>query len=264
MIQFQNDFITVFQSELYATTSTVIESEEAITVVDPNLLPSEVAKIKQFVNERIQNKQLYLILTHSDFDHIIGAGAFPEAKIIATKTFENQPHKQEIIDEINHFDHMYYLTRPYPVIYPNVNLIIDNNGINLQLGDLTYVFYLSPGHTNDGLFFYIKNLKTLVAGDYLSNIEIPFITSSYTDYLNTVLLMEHVMDTNEVELLIPGHGKATQNYKERIDFSLWYLENIEKSVNIERDLMERFSFFEGMKEAHLTNLKFAKGSDENN
>src|SRR5690625_3295650 len=130
---------------------------------------------------------------------LIGAGAFPEAIIIATKTFENQPHKQEIIDEINHFDHMYYLTRPYPVIYPNVNLIIDNNGINLQLGDLTYVFYLSPGHTNDGLFFYIKNLKTLVAGDYLSNIEIPFITSSYTDYLNTVLLMEKVMDTNEVE-----------------------------------------------------------------
>src|SRR5699024_11820639 len=179
MSQLQNDFIIGFQSELYATTSTVIESEEAITVVDPNLLPSEVAKITQFVNERIQNKQLYLILTHSDFDHIIGAGAFPEAKIIATKTFENQPHKQEIIDEINHFDHMYYLTRPYPDIYPNVHLIIDNNEINLQLGDLTYVLYLSPRNTNDVLFFYIKNIKTLVTVYYLSNIEIPFITSSY-------------------------------------------------------------------------------------
>src|SRR5699024_2516287 len=94
MIQFQNDFITVFQSELYATTSTVIESEEAITVVDPNLLPSEVAKIKQFVNERIQNKQLYLILTQNEYDHNIGTGAFPEAKSIATQNFENQPHTQ--------------------------------------------------------------------------------------------------------------------------------------------------------------------------
>src|SRR5699024_11810817 len=122
-----------------------------------------------------------------------------------------------------------YLKRHYSVIYTNVNVIINKNEINLQIEDLTYVFYLSTGHTNDSLFFYIKNLKTLVSGDYLSNIEIPFITSSYTDYLNTVLLMEHVMDTNEVELLIPGHGKATQNYKERIDFSLWYLENIEKS-----------------------------------
>src|SRR5699024_9983792 len=109
MIQFQNDFITVFQIELYKTTSTVIEREEAITVDDHKMLHSKITKMKQFINEIIQNKQLYLILTHSDFDHIIAAGAFPEAKIIATKTFENQPHKQEIIDEINHFDHMYYL-----------------------------------------------------------------------------------------------------------------------------------------------------------
>src|SRR5699024_3842142 len=98
---------------------------------------------------------------------------------------------------------MYYLRRHYPVIYPNVKLIIDNNGIYLHVGDVIYVFYLSTGHTDYGLFFYIKNLKTLLAGDYLSNIEFPFITSSYTDYLNTVLLIEHVMDTNEVELLIP-------------------------------------------------------------
>src|SRR5699024_5611162 len=106
-----------------------------------------------------------------------------------------------------------YLTRPYPVIYPNVNLIIDNNGINLQLGDLTYVFYLSPGHTNDGLFFFIKTIKTLVPGDYLFNISFTYIQCSNNYYLNTVLLIEHVMNTNEVELLIPGHGKATQNYK---------------------------------------------------
>src|SRR5699024_7076818 len=107
MTQFQNDFITVFQSELYATTSTVIESEEAITVVDPNLLPSEVAKIKQFVNERIQNKKLYLMLNHSHIDHTIGSSAFPESKINSTTTYENQPHKQENIHEINHSDHMY-------------------------------------------------------------------------------------------------------------------------------------------------------------
>src|SRR5690625_1899129 len=107
-------------------------------------------------------------------------------------------------------------------------------------------------------------LKTLVAGDSLSDIALPYITRRYTDYLNTVLLIEHVMDTNEVELLIPGHGKATQNYKERSDFSLWYLENIEKSVNIEQDLMERFACYNVMKEAHLTNLRFVRGSDENN
>lgn len=262
MIQYQSDLITVFQSELYQTTSTVIEGKKAIVVVDPTWLPNEVAKIRQYVNERINNKQLYLVLTHNDFDHIIGAGAFPEAIIIASEKFTNYPHKQSILDEINEFDQMFYLTRPYEIIYPKVNIIINKHQTNLQLGDLNCIFYLAPGHTDDGLFFYIKKLNTLIVGDYLSDIEFPFITSSYSDYVQTVYLMQEVTKNYTTELLIPGHGKVTSNYAERIKFSLDYLEKIKEPVNIEKQLMKRLPFYEGMKSSHQNNLKLARGSDK--
>lgn len=263
MIQYKIDKITVFESVLYETTSTIIKSKEAIIIVDPNWLPREVLKIREYVNQIIGSKKLYLILTHSDFDHIIGVGAFPEAIIIASEKLKLNPDKEQTIAEIKTFDQKFYLSRPYKVEYPKVNITITENETHLQLGDLECIFYLSPGHTEDGLFFYIPTLNTIVVGDYLSNIEFPFITSSYRDYLETIHRMEEVMLANQIELLIPGHGQVTENYQKRIDFTLWYLDNLEKQKDIRKDLIKTFSFYDGMKDAHKHNLKLAKGRDKN-
>ncbi len=261
MIQYKTDYLTVFQSELYETTSTVIEGKEAIIIVDPNWLPNEIAKIKEHVKLRLKNKQLYLVITHSDFDHIIGVGAFPEAIIIASEALKIKPNKKEILTDIFEFDQMYYVTRSYPIIFPHVNIAIHENETQLQLGDLECTFYLSPGHTDDGLFFYIKNLQTLIVGDYLSDVEFPFITSSYLDYYQTTQLMQKVCRDNKIALLIPGHGKVTKNYQKRIDFTLWYLDRIKNNAEIEQELMKRFPFYQGMKASHKNNLLLIKERD---
>ena len=36
MIQFKNDFLTVFESSLYKTTTAVVETSDAIIMTDPN------------------------------------------------------------------------------------------------------------------------------------------------------------------------------------------------------------------------------------
>lgn len=84
MLHFKKYNITVFQSVLYKTTSTIIESNEVILIVDPNWFSNEIEEIKNSISGQVNNKQLYVIYTHSDFDHIIGSGAFPKAKVIAT------------------------------------------------------------------------------------------------------------------------------------------------------------------------------------
>lgn len=263
MVQYKTSGITVFQSDLYETTSTVIESKEAIIIVDPNWLPKEVLKIRQYVDEVMGDKKLYVILTHSDFDHMIGVGAFPEAIIIASEKLKFNSNKQKIIDEINTFDNTFYLSRPYPIDYPKVNITVKENETHLQIGDLDCIFYLAPGHTTDGLFFYIKQLDTIIVGDYLSDVEFPFITSSYSDYLETIKLMKKVIQTNKIQLLIPGHGKVTHDIEERIEFTLWYLDKIAEQKDIEAKLRKKFSYYDGMKDAHKNNLKLAKGRDTN-
>ena len=104
MIQFQQRELTVFQSTLYQTTTAIIQTEEAIILTDPNWLPSEVKLIQQFVNENIGSRQLYIIFTHSDFDHIIAAGAFPNAITIAAKEFVSRADKEKVLNEIRLFD----------------------------------------------------------------------------------------------------------------------------------------------------------------
>src|SRR5699024_10108326 len=101
MVQFHKGNVKVFQSALFLTTSAVVETEEAIIMTDPNLLPQEIEQIKDYVDERKTDKQqLYIIFTHRDFDHIIGSGAFPDAKVIASKELDESQDKKDVMKEI--------------------------------------------------------------------------------------------------------------------------------------------------------------------
>src|SRR4051812_4195265 len=98
MIQFQNEHMTVFQSVLYQTTSAVIQTEQAVIMTDPNWLPSEIDTIKCYIEGIIGERQLYIIYTHSDFDHIIAAGAFPHAHTIASEAFVKRADKETVLE----------------------------------------------------------------------------------------------------------------------------------------------------------------------
>lgn len=141
MIQFQNNTITVFQSALYMTTSAIIQTNESIIMTDPNWLPSEIQEIQDFINNIQGDKQLYIIYTHSDFDHIIGSGAFPEAKVIASKRFDDNLNKAESIQKIHQFDQKYYLHRSYSPVYPTVDIVVSEDGYTLELDSITMTFY---------------------------------------------------------------------------------------------------------------------------
>jgi hydroxyacylglutathione hydrolase len=53
-----------------------------VLIVDLNWLPNEVDDIRNYVDSVKGDRELYLLFTHGDFDHIIGYKAFPGAKII--------------------------------------------------------------------------------------------------------------------------------------------------------------------------------------
>ena len=86
--------LVVLESELFRTTSTIIHTSDYILIVDPNWLPREVEYIYDLVNQFPANIPRYLLFTHSDYDHIIGANAFPEAIVIASKAFSENPNKK--------------------------------------------------------------------------------------------------------------------------------------------------------------------------
>lgn len=262
MIHYQTQNLTVFQSALYKTTATLIETTDAVILVDPNWLPTEVEEIKKFVEHVLHNRKLFLIFTHRDFDHIIAAGAFPNATVIASKAFANYHKKDQVIQQIKNFDAQYYLSRDYPIDYPAVDLVIEEDGQKLELASLTLTFYLAPGHTDDGIFTIVEQHGILIAGDYLSDVEFPFIYSSYADYKTTIEKVEGIFHKHAVHTLVPGHGTVTTSPTEiahRITFSKMYLQNLANpDAEFEVLLRNTYQFFDGMKDAHEKNLDFAK------
>ncbi|UTE78655.1 MBL fold metallo-hydrolase [Rossellomorea sp. KS-H15a] len=266
MIHFTNEHLTVFQSSLYQTTSAVIQTDEVMILTDPNWLPQEVQAIREYVDRELGEKSLYIIYTHSDFDHIIGSGAFPEAKVIASEELKNHEYKNEIVQKIHQFDQRYYIKRDYEPHYPQVDHAISRDGEKLDLGDLSLTFYKAPGHTHDGLFTVVEPLGIFLSGDYLSDVEFPFIFSSYIDYKKTLKKTESILRDHTVHVHVPGHGSVTgdlADVERRIKESTYYVDNLLKdSENVGAFCRERYAFFEGMKNIHSENIETAKKEAE--
>jgi hydroxyacylglutathione hydrolase len=257
MIQFQKRDLTVFQSALYQTTTAIIQTEEAIILTDPNWLPSEVKMIQQFINDNIGSRQLYIIFTHSDFDHIIAAGAFPNAITIASKVFVDRADKEKVLNEIRRFDAQYYIKRDYPIVYPEINVVVEHDGWTLSIGDCQLVFYLAPGHTEDGLMTVVKPFGILLAGDYLSDVEFPFI-ADVEAYENTLNKAKQIVEKHNITTLIPGHGQTTdeeQSIYNRIEESSDYIMNLKSHIDQQQELKTRYPFYDGLQEMHEANRK---------
>lgn len=128
--------------------------------------------------------------------------------------------------------------------------------------DVTLTFYLAPGHTADSMFTIIEPYGVFLSGDYLSDVEFPFINSSYEDYVQTMQLATNILNEHSIKLQIPGHGHATMNLREindRIDFSQWYLQQLkEQQIDLLPVLKKKYIFFDAMIVAHEENIKYAR------
>ncbi|WP_419877812.1 MBL fold metallo-hydrolase [Brevibacillus centrosporus] len=267
MIQYTNDRVTVFQSALFQTTTTVISLDEGIIVIDPNWLPGEIQEIQSFVQSIRGDKELYLLFTHGDFDHIIGYRAFPDAKTIGSYGLQHHPKKDYKLQLIHEFDATYYLKRDYPIEFPTLDFVITEEYQQVTLGSTTLHFYLAPGHSADGLFTVIDSIGVFVAGDYLSDFELPFIYDSAKAYKRTIELASRIIGEHRISLLIPGHGQATDDVaemKRRVHLSADHLERLTQAViaNDEATLStlekEHAFFSPTTQESHQENVRIIR------
>lgn len=258
--------LTIFESALFRTTSTVIQTDDFILIVDPNWLPSEIVTIQNHVQNIRQSKPLYLFFTHSDYDHIIGYNAFPDATIIVSEAFVNNPDKAKILEQINAFDDENYIKRTYDITFPKGDIIIKNDKEIITIGNTDLQFFNATGHNSDGLFLWIESLGILIVGDYLSNIEFPYIYHSGKFYFETLKTAERLINTQKIKVLITGHGDYTTGYDEmnkRLSDSKDYLNKVIYSIQNKETfdlniLWKQYDFPRVMTRFHNGNLAVLK------
>ena len=266
MIIFQQNRIVVFQSVLFQTTSTVIEGDDFVLVVDPTWLPQEVEDIAAYVRKIRADRDLYLLFTHSDFDHILGGAAFPDAITIASQAFQDNPDKERSTQAVRAWDSEYYIQRPYAVSYPKVHIAAASEGQELTLGETRFTFYAAPGHNPDGLWTVIEPHGVLIAGDYLSDIEFPYIYQSSTAYEQTLTKLDGILKRHSIRVLVPGHGQVTEDLAEmrlRQRQSSEYIRTLRGLVAGDNQpgidaMLQRYLFPLGMKSFHQGNQKLMR------
>lgn len=265
MLTIQDGAVTVFTSDLYRTTTTVVATDTHIVVADPCWLPREVAEIARFVAETRGSRQVVLLFTHSDFDHIIGWRAFPDAVVVASGSFARCPaaERERNLAQIREFDDKYYLTRPYEIAYPDVDYIMEGDGTVLELGAARLVCYQAPGHNADGLLTVVEPHGVLILGDYLSDAEFPFISYDSRRYEETLLKLDDIAARHEIGLFVPGHGSPSRELAEmraRRDADLRYIRELRRLVAAgdeagQTRLMADAPFPLGQRESHELNAR---------
>ncbi len=261
-IQFESKTLVIFESALFRTTTSLLIAKDHIVLVDPNWFPIELQFIQDYITKLDQKKDKYLFFTHSDYDHIIGYNFFEGYKTIASRNFVNQKAKQSILDKIATIDDDNYTKREYPIAYPSIDIVIEETQDTLRLGNKAYQVGYLLGHNDDSIFLLDPTQKVLIAGDYLSNIEFPYLYYSYAEYIKSLELLSSIITSGRVALLIPGHGDYTSSLsdmKQRVEDSFDYLRRLKehcdgKTLFDFEEYVKRFDFPQVMGKFHEGNL----------
>ncbi|HXP36267.1 MAG TPA: MBL fold metallo-hydrolase [Solirubrobacteraceae bacterium] len=180
---------------------------EETFVIDSPVLPEELELLGALVQQAGFPPPRGLLATHADFDHVLGPLAFPEATLGCAESSAERMHAEPGAQqrELRRFDEELLIERARPLALSAVQALAVPG--RCDVGDAELELHEATGHTIDGMAIWIPWARVLVAGDYLSNVELPGLgegTGMLDAYLATlerlhplVALAEHV---------VPGHG----------------------------------------------------------
>jgi len=196
--------VVVAVSRAYQTTCTLVRSGNEAFCVDSPVFPDEL-EILPAIAEQSSFPVVGLLATHADWDHLLGRYAFPEAPLGTAESTAarliNQPGAAQ--RELRAFDEETYVERP-PLSLPGAQSLPVPG--HCGIGELELELHPADGHTEDGMAVWVPWARVLVAGDYLSPVEIPMLSpgGSASAYLATLARLEPLVE--QAEYVVPGHG----------------------------------------------------------
>ncbi len=202
--------LIVFVSQFWQTTCTAVRAGEEGFVIDSPIYPEELQALPA-VLDQAGFPASALLATHADWDHLLARIAFPGAALGCGETTARrlgaEPGAAQ--RELRDFDDEQYIDDRPPLSLGQVQQLPVPG--KLSLGPNELELHPADGHTVDGTAFYVPWLGVLVCGDYLSPVEIPWISDggSLSAYRATLERLRPVVAG--AETVVPGHGRPLTN-----------------------------------------------------
>jgi glyoxylase-like metal-dependent hydrolase (beta-lactamase superfamily II) len=205
--------VIVFVSDVWQTTCTAVRAGEEGFVIDSPVYPEELRALPQ-VLEQAGFPVSGLLVTHGDWDHLLGRTAFPDASLGCAESTAQRLGSElgQAQRELREFDVEHYVEGRPPLALANVQSLPVPGRLEIgprpPAAPTAHEIELHPtsGHTADGVAYWLPWARTLVCGDYLSPVEIPAVSAggSVGAYRETLARLQPLVA--QAEWVIPGHG----------------------------------------------------------
>jgi glyoxylase-like metal-dependent hydrolase (beta-lactamase superfamily II) len=175
-------------------------------VIDSPVLPDELDALPALIEQVGFPAPNGLLATHGDWDHLLGRLAFPGLALgCAESTAERLGGAPgEAQRELRGFDEELMIERPHPLALGSVQALPVPG--RCELGEHELQLHATGGHTPDGMAVLAGWAGVLVAGDYLSQVELPTLGAGAGPDAYTATLEALGALLGRIEHVVPGHG----------------------------------------------------------
>jgi len=197
--------VIVARSVKWQTTSTLLHRGDETFLVDSPVFPDELDALPGILGQAGWGLS-GLLATHGDWDHLLARLAFPEAPLGVAETTAARLRAEPGVAQrkLREADEDDYVVRERPLSLGQVQALPVPG--KLDLGDAELELLPADGHTADGMAVWAPFARVLVAGDYVSPVELPMISEggSRNAYVATLLRLAPYVE--QADWVVPGHG----------------------------------------------------------
>jgi glyoxylase-like metal-dependent hydrolase (beta-lactamase superfamily II) len=221
--------VVVVTSRIWQTNATAIRSGGEVLLIDSPYFPDELELLPALLRQAGFEPNA-LFATHADYDHVLGPVAFPGVPLgVGDHTMERiRTSPGEAQRELRDEDARNYVVRERPLSLGSVQSLPVPGYV--ELGEIELELHVADGHTSDGTALFARAYGVLVVGDYLSDVEIPWISpgGALDVYRATLARLAPLVEA--AETIIPGHGlpHSSETALRLLDEDLDYLDGLEQ------------------------------------
>ena len=219
----------VLTSLMWQTNAIVLRAGAEAMLIDSPYYPDELEALPGLLAGAGFEPDA-LVATHGDFDHLLGRVAYPGLALGLGEPTVERLHREPgaAQRELRDFDARLYVERPGPLALGQVQTLPVPGSVDL--GDQELELHPASGHTSDGMAVFARWCGVLCVGDYLSPVEIPWISEggSLEEYRATLTRLAPLVDA--AEAVVPGHGAPHGGDLTRrlLEEDLHYLDALER------------------------------------
>jgi glyoxylase-like metal-dependent hydrolase (beta-lactamase superfamily II) len=219
----------VITSAFWQTNAVALRAGAEAVLIDSPYLPDELDALPSLLAGAGFEPD-GLLATHADFDHLLGRLAYPALTLGMGQSSVERIHAKpgEAQRALRDYDAEFYVTRATPLALGHVQGLPVPGRV--ELGERELELHPTEGHTSDGMALLDTEQGVLVLGDYVSDVEIPWISEggSLGDYRATLARLAPLVE--RASTIVPGHGAAhsRETALRLLDEDVDYLDALER------------------------------------